>query len=96
MQLLLKAGADFDETDTRKFIELYWAVTNRHTEVVRMLLTWGASTDTNLEGRLRLDLKHTLLTAAFDMSYGSNLPYDIWGMVSVLLDPRKPTGYKRT
>ena len=88
VQLLLNAGADIDVTDQRKFSALYWAVYNRHTEVVRMLLSHGASTETNLEPRYKWEAKHTLLTAAFYSSYASNLPNDIWPVVSVLLEPK--------
>ena len=90
VQLLLNAGANIDATDTENFSALYWAVCNRQTDVVRMLLSFGASTETDLEidwGN-KYKPKHTLLTAAFYSSYASNLPNDIWAVVSVLVEPK--------
>ena len=83
--LLIKAGADLDKTDDHEFSALYWAVFNRHTEVARMLLTAGASTFTNTVPEYFYDKKHTLLTLAVSSTYASNLPYDVWGMVYMLL-----------
>ena len=58
-----------------------------------MLLKHGASTRTNLVGECILDHKPTLLTLAVSETYGSNLPYDVWGMVFLLLEHKQDIDY---
>jgi hypothetical protein len=94
VHLLIKAGADIDKTDDRECSALYWSVHYGHTEVARMLLTAGASTRTDLHTTSKNDPKYTLFTLAVSTeTYGSNLPYDVWGMVFMLLEHQKNIDY---